>query len=190
MLSKVFSSFADALVDVKDGSSILLGGFGPGTPHNLIDALHKQGAKNLTLIANALGGGSGLQRNDNYATVANLIEDGRVGGVIASLTPSSLVIDRYEFAPDTTLRIDRRGDPTWDGALKGAAWGVVFNGGLIAQPAAFARCIEIWSLVGWPVDVDHVGRTTIFQQNQPARGLRLAPISDRDHKGVALAFRF
>src|SRR6185295_5598397 len=89
MQSKVYASFADALTDVKDGSSILLAGFGPGTPHNLIDALHKQGAKNLTLIANALGGGSGLQRNDKYATVANLIEDRRVGGVIASFTAAT-----------------------------------------------------------------------------------------------------
>src|SRR5215213_5425634 len=89
MRSKVLPSFADALSDVKDGSSILLAGFGPGTPHNLIDALHKQGAKDLTLIANALGGGSGLQRNDTYATVANLIEDGRVGGVIASFTAAT-----------------------------------------------------------------------------------------------------
>jgi 3-oxoacid CoA-transferase subunit A len=89
MQSKIYGSFADALEDVKDGSSVLLAGFGPGTPHNLIDALHKQGAKNLTLIANALGGGSGLQRNDNYATVANLIEDGRVGGVIASFTAAT-----------------------------------------------------------------------------------------------------
>jgi 3-oxoacid CoA-transferase A subunit len=89
MQSKVYASFANALSDVKDGSSILLGGFGPGTPHNLIDALHKQGAKDLTLIANALGGGSGLQRNDQYATVANLIEDRRVGGVIASFTAAT-----------------------------------------------------------------------------------------------------
>ena len=89
MQSKVFGSFAEALSDVKDGSSILLGGFGIGTPHNLIDALHTQGAKGLTLIANALGGGSGLQRNDTYATVANLIEDKRVSGVIASFTAAT-----------------------------------------------------------------------------------------------------
>jgi 3-oxoacid CoA-transferase A subunit len=89
MQSKIYGSFADALSDVQDGSSVLLAGFGPGTPHNLIDALHKQGAKDLTLIANALGGGSGLQRNDRYATVANLIEDGRVSGVVASFTAAT-----------------------------------------------------------------------------------------------------
>jgi 3-oxoacid CoA-transferase A subunit len=89
MQSKVYGSFADAMRDIKDGSRILLGGFGIGTPHNLIDALHKQGAKDLTLIANALGGGSGLQRNDSYATVANLIEERRVTGVIASFTAAT-----------------------------------------------------------------------------------------------------
>jgi 3-oxoacid CoA-transferase A subunit len=89
MQSKVFASMADAVRDIPDGSSILLGGFGIGTAHNLIDALHKQGAKDLMLIANALGGGSGLQRNDSYATVANLIEDGRVSRVIASFTAAT-----------------------------------------------------------------------------------------------------
>jgi 3-oxoacid CoA-transferase A subunit len=89
MQSKLYAAMPEAVRDVKDGSSILLGGFGIGTAHNLIDALHKQGARDLTLIANALGGGSGLQRNDRYATVADLIEDRRVSGVIASFTAAT-----------------------------------------------------------------------------------------------------
>jgi len=38
---------------IPDGASLLIGGFmGVGSPHRLIDALVKRGAKNLTVIAN------------------------------------------------------------------------------------------------------------------------------------------
>ncbi len=43
--SKVVASFQEAVADIPDGSSILIGGFGPGTPHNLIKALYEQGAE-------------------------------------------------------------------------------------------------------------------------------------------------
>ena len=89
MQSKVVATFAEALRDVPDGASILLGGFGPGTPHNLINALYLQGARGLTLIANALGGGSGLARAADRATVADLIEERHVRRVIASFTAAT-----------------------------------------------------------------------------------------------------
>ena len=38
---------------IPDGASLLIGGFmGVGSPHRLIDALVRRGAKNLTIIAN------------------------------------------------------------------------------------------------------------------------------------------
>ena len=38
---------------IPDGATLLIGGFmGVGSPHRLIDALVKRGAKNLTIIAN------------------------------------------------------------------------------------------------------------------------------------------
>src|SRR3972149_5786372 len=51
MEPKVLSSFDEAVGDIPDGASILLGGFGPGTAHNLIAALDRHGARALTLIA-------------------------------------------------------------------------------------------------------------------------------------------
>lgn len=55
-MNKVFSSAADALHDVQDGASILLGGFGLcGIPENSIDALVQKGTKNLTCISNNAG---------------------------------------------------------------------------------------------------------------------------------------
>jgi acetate CoA/acetoacetate CoA-transferase alpha subunit len=38
---------------IPDGATLLIGGFmGVGSPHRLIDALVKRGARNLTVIAN------------------------------------------------------------------------------------------------------------------------------------------
>ena len=87
MSDKLVASFAEAVRDVPDGATILLAGFGPGTPWNLIDALYQQGTKDLTLVSNTLPGGSsavGL----SFAAHGNLIEDGRVKKVIACFTAS------------------------------------------------------------------------------------------------------
>jgi len=86
--SKVVASFAEAVADIKDGSSILIGGFGPGTPHNLVNAIYEQGAKDLTLILNAAGTGGGSIRVGNVS-VTNLLEERRVRKVIMAFTAST-----------------------------------------------------------------------------------------------------
>jgi len=46
-------SMDEALGFIKDGMTIMIGGFlGCGNPHNIIDALIKKGTKNLTMICN------------------------------------------------------------------------------------------------------------------------------------------
>jgi len=86
MQRKVFASFDEAVRDIPDGASIFLAGFGPGTPHNLIAALHRQGARRLWLIANAMGVGTA---GAGVITAANLVEDGRVRKVTLSFTAST-----------------------------------------------------------------------------------------------------
>jgi 3-oxoacid CoA-transferase subunit A len=55
-MNKVVRNAADAIADVHDGASIMLGGFGLcGIPENLIKALQLKGAKNLTIISNNAG---------------------------------------------------------------------------------------------------------------------------------------
>jgi 3-oxoacid CoA-transferase A subunit len=56
VVNKVYPTPDDALADVFDGATILIGGFGPaGSPANLIQALRRQGATNLTIVANNCG---------------------------------------------------------------------------------------------------------------------------------------
>jgi 3-oxoadipate CoA-transferase alpha subunit len=54
----VCASYDEAVADVADGSTVLVGGFGmAGMPVQLIDALIRQGATDLTVVSNNAGNG-------------------------------------------------------------------------------------------------------------------------------------
>jgi len=55
-MHKVFPSADEAIRDISDGATIMVGGFGLcGIPENLIRALVRKGVKNLTTISNNVG---------------------------------------------------------------------------------------------------------------------------------------
>ncbi|MEO6120464.1 MAG: CoA-transferase, partial [Terriglobales bacterium] len=55
-MKKVFTNADEAIFDIKDGATIMVGGFGLcGIPENLIDALVRKGVRNLTTISNNVG---------------------------------------------------------------------------------------------------------------------------------------
>jgi 3-oxoadipate CoA-transferase, alpha subunit len=57
---KVFATVDAAVADIPDGATIMFGGFGgAGFPNNLIQALARQGARNLKVISNNCGTGDG-----------------------------------------------------------------------------------------------------------------------------------
>jgi len=55
-MNKVYKNAQEAIFDVKNNMTIMLGGFGLcGIPENMIDALVKKGTKGLTCISNNAG---------------------------------------------------------------------------------------------------------------------------------------
>jgi 3-oxoacid CoA-transferase subunit A len=55
-VNKLVPNAADAIADIQDGATIMMGGFGLcGIPENLIAALCRKGTKNLTVISNNAG---------------------------------------------------------------------------------------------------------------------------------------
>ena len=55
-MNKVFQNADEAIRDIQDGATIMLGGFGLcGIPENSISALVKKGIGNLTCISNNAG---------------------------------------------------------------------------------------------------------------------------------------
>src|SRR5512136_1967783 len=76
-MDKVFASIDEAVKDIPDGASIAVGGFfTAGTPVQLIQALVRQGAKNLTIICQQMGPGN--------EDVTKLVEQGQVKKAICN----------------------------------------------------------------------------------------------------------
>ena len=77
MINKIAPSIEAALAGVKDGSTVMIGGFGTaGIPNELIDGLIAQGAKDLVIVNNNAGNAD--------AGLAALLKAGRVRKVICS----------------------------------------------------------------------------------------------------------
>ncbi|HKB78160.1 MAG TPA: CoA transferase subunit A, partial [Thermoanaerobaculia bacterium] len=56
MINKVVASADEAVKDVRDGATLVVGGFGLcGIPENLIQALVRSGVRNLTCVSNNAG---------------------------------------------------------------------------------------------------------------------------------------
>ena len=54
--NKIVNSFAEAVQDIQDGATLIVGGFGLcGIPENIILALRETGTKNLTIVSNNCG---------------------------------------------------------------------------------------------------------------------------------------
>jgi 3-oxoadipate CoA-transferase alpha subunit len=77
MIDKQVASVAQAVADVFDGATVMVGGFGEaGSPIELVHALIDQGATELTVVNNNTGSGE--------VGLAALIKAGRVAKMICS----------------------------------------------------------------------------------------------------------
>lgn len=82
MINKFVQTIAEAMEGVRDGSTVLVAGFGAvGQPNVLIEGLIEQGAKDLTVVANNAGTGR--------VGLARLMELGRVRRIICSFPRSA-----------------------------------------------------------------------------------------------------
>lgn len=71
------SSIKDAVARIKDGDTVMVGGFGvPGTPMTLIHALVARGARGLTLIKN--------DANEPAMGIDHLLQNGQVKRLITT----------------------------------------------------------------------------------------------------------
>ena len=77
MINKIFDSAEAALGGLRDGATVMIGGFGgAGQPAELIDALIAGGARDLTIVNNNAGNGE--------TGLAALLKAGRVRKIICS----------------------------------------------------------------------------------------------------------
>jgi 3-oxoadipate CoA-transferase, alpha subunit len=77
VIDKTVASAQAAVADVRDGATVMIGGFGTaGLPTELVDALIEQGARDLTVVNNNAGNGD--------VGVAALLATGRVRKIVCS----------------------------------------------------------------------------------------------------------
>ncbi len=77
MIDKLMPTLAAAVADIRDGATVMVGGFGTaGLPNELVHALIDQGARELTLVNNNAGNGD--------TGLAALLGAGRVRKIICS----------------------------------------------------------------------------------------------------------
>jgi 3-oxoacid CoA-transferase subunit A len=73
-VDKVFASAADAIADIPNGATVMIGGFASaGTPTNLILALYEAGTSGIIAIANNIGLGDKLDLLCEKKQLAKLV---------------------------------------------------------------------------------------------------------------------
>ena len=105
MIDKLVHSPAEALRDVPDGATVMIGGFGnAGQPVALIDALIEQGARELTIVNNNAGNGE--------TGLAALLKAKRVRKIVCSFPRQvdSQVFDALYRAGEIELELVPQGN--------------------------------------------------------------------------------
>jgi 3-oxoadipate CoA-transferase alpha subunit len=105
MIDKRVRSMAEAMAGIRDGSVVLIGGFGAvGQPKHLIEGLLEQGAKDLVMVANNAGSG-------RIEPMVRLLAAERVRKVVCSFPRSagSVVFDELYKAGKLELELVPQG---------------------------------------------------------------------------------
>lgn len=122
MIDKTVTDVADAVADIPDGATVMIGGFGrAGQPVELIDALIAQGATDLTIVNNNAGNGD--------VGLAALLATRRVRKIICSFPrqSDSWVFDGLYRDGDIELELVPQGNLAERIRAAGAGIGAFFS---------------------------------------------------------------
>ena len=129
--AQVFQTADEAVAGIEDGSTVLVGGFGlAGMPFELIDALIRQGAKDLTIVSNNAGNGD--------VGLAALLKAGQVSKVICSFPRQvdSWVFDGLYRTGKIKLEVVPQGNLAERMRAAGAGIGAFFCPTAVGTPLA------------------------------------------------------
>jgi 3-oxoacid CoA-transferase subunit A len=101
-LNKVLPNADEAIADLQEGASIMVGGFGLcGIPENLIRAVHRKGTKNLTIISNNAG--------VNEFGLGLLLQTGQIKKLIGSYVGENKVLEGLALQGAIELELNPQG---------------------------------------------------------------------------------
>ncbi len=121
----------EAVAGIEDGSTVLVGGFGlAGMPFDLIEALIRQGAKDLTIVSNNAGNGE--------VGLAALLRAGRVRKVVCSFPrqADSYVFDELYLSGELELEVVPQGNLAERMRAAGAGIGAFYSPTAVGTPLA------------------------------------------------------
>jgi 3-oxoadipate CoA-transferase alpha subunit len=130
-MATVAADADEAVAGITDGSTVLIGGFGPaGQPVELIDALIRSGVKDLTVVNNNAGNGR--------VGLAALLANGQVSKIICSFPrqADSYVFDDLYRAGKVDLELVPQGNLAERMRAAGAGIGAFFCPTGVGTPLA------------------------------------------------------
>ncbi len=102
MINKIIANADEGLKDIKDGATLLIGGFGLcGIPENLISGLLKKGVRDLTCISNNAG-------VDNFG-IGLLLKTRQVKKMISSYVGENKEFERQLFSGELEVELIPQG---------------------------------------------------------------------------------
>jgi 3-oxoadipate CoA-transferase, alpha subunit len=122
VIDKTMQSAEQALAGVRDGATVMIGGFGgAGMPHELVDGLIAQGARELTIVSNNAGNGE--------TGLAGLLKARRVRKIVCSFPrqADSHVFDALYRAGEIELELVPQGNLAIRIQAAGAGLGAVYT---------------------------------------------------------------
>jgi len=154
MIDKFVASVAQAMSDVRDGATVMIGGFGQaGMPAELIDALIAHGARDLTIVSNNAGNGD--------TGLAALLATRRVRKIICSFPrqTDSWVFDALYRSGDIELELVPQGNLAERIRAAGAGIGAFFTptgyGTLLAQGKETREIDGRHYVLEYPIHADY-----------------------------------
>jgi len=101
-MNKVLSSVDEAVRDITDGATLMVGGFGLcGVPESLIEALVRKGVKNLTTVSNNAG-------VDDYG-LGRLLYTGQIRKHIGSYVGENKLFEQMVLTGKVQLELNPQG---------------------------------------------------------------------------------
>jgi 3-oxoadipate CoA-transferase alpha subunit len=154
MIDKFVASVTQAVSDVRDGATVMIGGFGQaGMPAELIDALIAHGARDLTIVNNNAGNGD--------TGLAALLATRRVRKIICSFPrqTDSWVFDALYRSGDVELELVPQGNLAERIRAAGAGIGAFFTptgyGTLLAQGKETREIDGRHYVLEYPIHADY-----------------------------------
>lgn len=131
-MNKVFSSAVEAVADIFDGATLMVGGFGlVGIPESLIFALHNKGVKDLTCISNNCG-------VDDWG-LGILLQARQIRKMVASYVGENKEFERQFLSGELQVELNPQGTLAERIRAGGAGIGAFYTPAGVGTPLAEGR---------------------------------------------------